>query len=282
MAGLKDLNGKWVLVTGAAAGIGLATAKAFSRRGANLVITDVDAAGLASARSALSAAEKCMSFVCNVGDEASVNECAHVLASEGIVLDVLVNNAGVAFIGGFMETPLAQWQRILNINVIGCVLVTRAFLPAMQKAGGSRHIINIASTAAYLPAPNMSAYAASKGAVKQFSEVLAMELAETEITVQCVYPGVINTAIVGKIESCGANIKQAQLDTLQSYYVREGASPDVVGEDIVTAVLAGTAHVCTGPMSLLGNIVSRLAPLLARKVSLKAGRSNGYLPAKQV
>lgn len=280
MAGFETVAGNWVLVTGAASGIGLSTAQAFARRGANLVLTDVNATALEQAAASILALQvECRQLVCDVGDEAAVAQCAAALLAEGVVPDILVNNAGVAFLGGFLETPVAQWQRILNINVLGIVHMVRAFLPAMQAAGQPGLIVNIASTASYLPAANMTAYAASKGAVKQFSEVLAMELAGGNVAVQCVYPGIINTAIVGGAKTVGANISEVQLARLQQYYVGKGCAPDVVGEDIARAAMAGTAHVYTGPFSWLGHVVSRLSSSLARRLSVKAARSSGYLPA---
>lgn len=282
MAGFESVAGKWVLVTGAASGIGLSTAQAFARRGASLVLTDVNAQALDQAATEMAKLNvKCVPVMCDVGSEASVADCAAMLSGQGIIPDILVNNAGVAFLGGFLETPLAQWQRTLNINVMGIVHMVRAFLPAMQASGTPGLIINIASAASYLPAPNMTAYAASKGAVRQFSEVLAMELTGSNVTVQCVYPGFINTAIVGNVKTVGANISEAQLLRLQKYYVDKGCAPEVVGEDIVRAAMAGTAHVYTGPMSRLGHLVTRISSSLARRLSLNAARTSGYLPAAE-
>lgn len=283
MKGLASLVNKWVLITGAASGIGFSTARAFARHGANLILTDVNDALLKAAeRNLAGSGGECLTIICDVSNANSVTECAEALRQQGIVPDVLINNAGIAYIGGFLETPVEQWQRIFNVNVFGLVHVTRAFLPAMKASGVPKRIVNIASTAAYLPAPNMSAYAASKGAVKQFNEVLAMELSGSNVSLQCIYPGIINTPIIGGIKSMGANISEAQLATLQRYYIDHGCSPDVVGNDIAAAVLTGKSHVFTGPMSWLGNLVTRLSPALARKVTLLASRTNGYMPRDTV
>lgn len=274
-----DLRGKWVLITGAASGIGLATARAFAQRGARLVLSDLNAEALARAATPLrAAAAEIVERVCDVGDDAAVGACAEALAARGIVPDVLVNNAGIAYIGGFEQTDLDVWQRIFNVNVFGLVRVTRALLPAMRAAGGRRHIVNLASGAALLPPPNMSAYAASKGAVRLFNEALAVELAGSGVTLHCVYPGIINTPIIGGIRSTGANITARQLATLQAYYATHGCAPDVVGEDIARAVATGRAQVYSGPMARLTHWLPRLAPLLARAAVRRAARQNGYLP----
>ncbi len=282
MAGKMDVANRWVLVTGAASGIGLSTARAFAKRGANIVLADVDAAMLGQAMTEISAtAAKCIAAPCDVSSDTSVAAFFATLRDRGIVPDVLVNNAGVAFLGGFLETPLAQWRRIFDVNVLGIVHMVRAFLPAMKASAGARCIVNVASAAAYLPAPNMAAYAASKGAVKQLNEVLAMELAGSNVSVQCIYPGIINTPIVSGVKSVGGNVDATQLAALQAYYIKQGGSPDAVGEDIANAVAAKSSHVYTGPMALLGNLLSRISTSLARKVSMVAARSNGYLPAQR-
>ena len=281
MAGSATLGGKWVLVTGGASGIGLATAEAFAQRGANVVLTDVNAAALDTAQAGLCKYPvDCRALRCDVASAEAVFALAARLENEIGPLDVLVNNAGVAFLGGFLETPLEQSQRILQVNVMGVMHMIHAFLPAMLTAPGPRQIVNVASAAAYLPAPNMAAYAASKGAVRQLSEVLAMELAGSNVSVQVIYPGIINTPIIGGVQSRGGNISDRQLETLKNYYATKGCNPEVVGEDIVKSVMAGTQHVYSGPMARLGNIVARLSSGLARAISLKAARSNGYLPAR--
>ena len=277
---MTPLSGKWALVTGAASGIGLATAKAFARRRANVVLTDVNEKGLSAADDALKGeGARRLVVPCDVADDRSVASLGERVAEAGITPDVLVNNAGVAFLGGFLETPIDEWRRALEINLLGAVRMTRAFLPAMRSAGGPRSIVNVASVAAVLPPPNLSAYAASKGAVRQFSEVLAMELASTDVRVHCIYPGIINTPIVGGAARVGANISAEQLATLQAYYAGRGGSPDAVGEDIVRAVLRGEAHVFTGPKAAVANWAARISPALARRVSLAAAKESGYLPA---
>lgn len=116
-------------------------------------------------------------------------------------LDVLVNNAGVAFLGGFLETLLDQAQRVLQVNVMGVMHMIHAFPPSLLAATGPRHIVNVTSTAACrLPASNMAAYAASRGAVRQLSEVRAMELAGSNVSVQVIYSQVSRRFASGPVE----------------------------------------------------------------------------------
>ena len=274
---MTTLAGKQVLVTGAASGIGLECARAFARRGANLVISDINSAALEKVRAEIAATGvQCFAQTCDVAREESVADFArHVQAAVGPI-DVLVNNAGVAFLGGFEETPLSEWRRIIDINVIGIVHCIRAFLPAMRAAGGPRKIVNVASLAGFAPAPNMSAYAASKHAVVGLSEVLAMELHATEISVLVVCPGIINTAIVN-VSPTAPGMSAAQIRKLQKYYVDEGCHPSVVAVDVVRSVEKDDRFLFTGPSARLGHYAMRISRRLARRLTIAAARRSGYL-----
>jgi len=274
---MKNLKGRQVLVTGAASGIGLECARSFARRGANLVISDIDAVALERARAGIAAlGVRCMAQTCDVSQDASVRELANAVQREVGAIDVLVNNAGVAFLGGFEETPLGEWRRIIDINVMGIVHCVDAFLPAMRAAGGQRKIVNVASTAGVAPMPNMAAYAASKHAVVGLSEVLAMELDGTGISVLVVCPGIINTAII-HVSPTSSSIGPAQQERLRKYYAEHGCTPDLVGEDIVHAVQNDRAFLFTGPLARSGNLGMRLSRRLARKFAIAKARESGYL-----
>ncbi|MGB7737799.1 MAG: SDR family oxidoreductase [Steroidobacteraceae bacterium] len=274
---MRNLKGKVVLVTGAASGIGLECARAFSQRGANIVISDINAAALEQVRAEIAATgAQCFARACDVASEASVAEFATAVHQAVGPVDVLVNNAGVAFLGGFEQTPLAEWRRIYDINVLGIVHCIRAFLPAMRTAGGSRKIVNIASAAGFSPLPNMSAYAASKHAVVGLSEVLAQELHETAISVLVVCPGIVNTAIV-HVSPTASGMTEAQIKKLQKYYADEGCDPSVVAADVVRVVATDEIFLFTGPGAKLGFNAMRLSRRLARRFTIDAARKSGYL-----
>jgi NAD(P)-dependent dehydrogenase (short-subunit alcohol dehydrogenase family) len=272
-----DIKGKRVLVTGAAAGIGLECARAFAMRGANLVISDIDATALERARGEIAVmGAQCLAHVCDVANEESVRGFAAAVQGAVGPVDILVNNAGVAFLGGFEETPLSEWRRIFDINVHGIVHCIHAFLPAMRKAGGARKIVNVASLAGFAPAPNMSAYAASKHAVVGLSEVLAMELHDSDISVLVVCPGIINTAIV-HVSPVASGMNTAQIRKLQKYYADEGCHPSVVAEDIVRSVERDDSFLFTGPSARLGYNAMRVSRGLARRLTISLARKCGYL-----
>jgi NAD(P)-dependent dehydrogenase (short-subunit alcohol dehydrogenase family) len=274
---MKNLTGRQVLVTGAASGIGLECARAFARRGAHLVISDVNERALEPVRAEIAAAGvPCLARRCDVSSEESVLELAAAVQSAVGPLDVLVNNAGVAFLGGFEETPLAEWRRIHDINVMGVVHCIRAFLPAMRQAGGARKIVNVASTAGFAPMPNMAAYAASKHAVVGLSEVLAMELHDTGISVLVVCPGIINTAIV-HVSPASSGMSAEQVRKLQRYYETDGCHPATVAGDIVRSVEDDAAFLFTGPLAKLGYAGMRVSRRLARRLAIATAKKSGYL-----
>jgi NAD(P)-dependent dehydrogenase (short-subunit alcohol dehydrogenase family) len=274
---MKNLEGRQVLVTGAASGIGLACVRAFARRGANLVVTDINATALDEVQEEIAAmGVRCLARTCDVSSEESVAAFAAEVQQAAGPIDVLVNNAGVAFLGGFEQTPLSEWRRIYDINVLGIVHCIRAFLPAMRRAGGRRKIVNIASAAGFSPLPNMSAYAASKHAVVGLSEVLAQELHGTDISVLVVCPGIINTAIV-HVSPTAPGMSQSQISKLQKFYADKGCHPDVVAADIVRSVEGDDAFLFTGPGARLGYLAMRISRRLARRFSIDAARKSGYL-----
>jgi NAD(P)-dependent dehydrogenase (short-subunit alcohol dehydrogenase family) len=274
---MKDLKGRQVLVTGAASGIGLECARAFARRGANLIVSDINAAGLDKVQDEITAmGVRCFAWTCDVSNEESVANFATAVQQAVGPIDVLVNNAGVAFLGSFEQTPLSEWRRIYEVNVLGIVHCIRAFLPAMRKAGGARKIVNVASAAGFSPLPNMSAYAASKHAVVGLSEVLAQELRDTDISVLVVCPGIIDTAIV-HVSPTAPGMGEAQIRKMQKFYADKGCHPDVVAADIVRSVEGNDSFLFTGPGARLGYLAMRLSRRLARRLTIVAARKSGYL-----
>jgi len=275
---MRDFRNRIVLVTGAASGIGFECSLAFARAGAQVVMTDINAVALAEARATVGAiGGSCLHRACDIADEREVQALADWVHAGIGPLDVLVNNAGIGYLGGFLETPVGAWQRVLDVNVMGVVHCTRAFLPRMLAAGGARAVVNLASAAGFAPPPTMAAYAASKHAVVGLSEVLAMELAQSAVRVLIVCPGVIDTPIVSRRSHVAAGVSDDQLGRLQRYYSANGCAPRVVADGIVKA-LGGTAPVLLiGPFARAGHTVMRISRRLARHVGLRSAREIGYL-----
>jgi short-subunit dehydrogenase len=275
---LNDLQGRWVLVTGAASGIGHETALEFARAGADIVAIDLDEARLAATTRSIEAlGRSCLAFGCDVSNAAAVGVVASKVAADIGSPDVVVNNAGIGFLGPFIDTPLSAWNQVIGVNLMGVVHVSRAFLPGMIATGGARHLVNIASAAGLQAVPNLSTYSASKYAVVGLSEALAMELNETNISVTVVCPGIINTPIVRNHLAVAPSVPAATLDKLAKQYEARGVHPSVVGKRIVRAVKRGEEIVLVGPSAATIFHVRRLSRRLLRRASLSGARAIGYL-----
>ncbi len=275
---LNDLTGRWVLVTGAASGIGHETALAFAQAGADIIAVDIDEARLAEAsRQVEAAGRRCRSFACDVGDAAAVDALAGAVMADTGPPDVVVNNAGVGFLGPFLDTPLAAWKQVIGVNLMGVVHVSRAFLPAMIARGGARHLVNVASAAGLHSVPNLGAYSASKHAVIGLSDAIAMELGRTEVGVTVVCPGIINTPIIRNRRAVAPSVPVSALDRLERQYQAKGVHPSVVGERIVRAVRRGEDIVLVGPSSAMVFHARRLSRGLLRKAGVSGARQLGYV-----
>lgn len=273
------LRNKLVLVTGASSGIGYETAVGFARRGASLVLVDINAQGLAATEQAVrSHGVGCRTFLADVADPQAMADLAEAVYASVGAPDVLVNNAGIGFIGSFVETPVEIWHRVLNVNLMGVVHGCRMFLPKMREAAGPRHIVNVASAAGLAATCNMSAYAASKHAVVGLTDSLAIELTGTEVRVTVVCPGIINTPIAhaGRA-NVGKNITRRQLDRLAEFYRTRGAHPRVVSDAIVDAVLTHRDLVLVGPFARLIYNLRRVSRSLLFKVLIADSKKMGWL-----
>ena len=187
------MNGRKVLITGGASGIGLATARRFVDEGARVALLDRDPSGLEQAMQVLG--EAAVAVHADVMDEANVRaaveEAVHALQG----LDGLVNSAGVSFWRSFADLTFEEWRRTLSINLDGVFLVCKAALPALKASGGAT-IVNIASGAGLQPRANFSHYCASKGGLVLFTKAIAMDLAPDNIRVNAVCPGIVMTPLV--------------------------------------------------------------------------------------
>jgi NAD(P)-dependent dehydrogenase (short-subunit alcohol dehydrogenase family) len=185
------------VVTGAAAGIGAATAIEFARRGDRLVLVDRDAEGLAATAAAIrDAGGDARTIVADVADRAAAGKAAAGIAADWGHIDVLATCAGVGTIGGGTVVTLeeADWQRIFDINVLGTVNWMKAVLPTMIDQGRGA-IVTVASQLAFNSGGNSAAYIASKGAIVSLTKTSAVDFAKTGVRINAVAPAVIDTAM---------------------------------------------------------------------------------------
>ncbi|ROZ99138.1 SDR family oxidoreductase [Gordonia sp. OPL2] len=185
-----DLEGAGVLITGAANGIGAATASLFAERGATVYPTDVDVERGLAAAATYGAAERFR--VLDVRDEDAWESVAADMAAEGTPLTVLVNSAGAAIKAPIAETTVGSFRRMLDLNLVGTFLGVRTAARHMNKGGA---VVNISSLRGVLATAELGAYGASKFGVRALTRVAAIELAERGIRVNDVCPGSIDTEI---------------------------------------------------------------------------------------
>lgn len=231
---MRDLAGRVALITGAASGIGRATAEALDAQGCRLILVDIDAAGLESL------AAKCRdvisSEVVDVGDAAAMQALGQRVHAEVSALDVLVNNAGIGMVGNLWETPLEGWEKVLRVNLYGVLHGCHVFVPAMV-ARGAGQVVNVSSTLGFFGAGGVNAYVTSKFGVLGLSESLRAELAPHGVGVSTICPGVIDTAIVdqGTVYRSGTEDPTLQ-GKLSQGFKKRAYPPSHVAAAIVRAI----------------------------------------------
>lgn len=191
-----SLAGKTAIVTGAASGIGLATAQRFAREGANVAVWDINLEGAQrTAAELVASGVRAIANRVDVSKRADVDAALKQVRAELGPVRILVNNAGVTDFCSFMEMTEENWDRVMSVNLKSMLVVTQAVLPDMLAAKWGR-IINISSSSAQTGSARMTAYAASKGGVIAFTKALAQELAPSGVTVNNVPPGFVDTPML--------------------------------------------------------------------------------------
>jgi NAD(P)-dependent dehydrogenase (short-subunit alcohol dehydrogenase family) len=258
---VAHLTGKTVLVTGAGSGIGRETALAFARRGAHLVMCDVQEAALASTAEQVRAlGRNVFAEVVDVADAARMAAFADAAHARTEAIDVLVNNAGVGLGGGFLDTTLEDWDWILAINVRGVIHGCHFFLPKMVARRRGGHVVNVASAAGFVASESLAAYSATKFAVIGLSEALRDELARHGIGVTAICPGIINTPITLSARLRGKAALPGARERMAEFYRRRNYGPEIVAEKILKAVARNAALAPVSPEAWALYLLKRLSP----------------------
>ncbi|WP_313896727.1 SDR family oxidoreductase [Streptomyces sp. GC420] len=261
-------GGRLVLVTGAASGIGRATAEAFAEAGARVVCVDVDAEGAArtAGTARLVGAPEAWSETVDVGDEQAMEKLALKVAAEYGIVDVVVNNAGIGLAGDFLDTTAEDFRQVLDVNLWGVIHGCRVFGRQMADRGEGGHIVNIASAAAFQPSRALPVYSTSKAAVLMLSQCLRAELAGKRIGVTAICPGFVNTGITTSARHTGVTKEEQQRRRTRSarLYARRNYSPEKVAEAVLRAVAENKAVVPVTPEARGLLLLSRFAPKAQR------------------
>lgn len=255
---MRAIKNTVAVITGAGSGIGRSLAQNLASRGARLALADVNDKGLEETRQSLGPAEAKIYHV-DVSKAPAVEAFAHDVERDFGSAALLVNNAGVALQGTFMEISLEDMEWLIGINFWGVVYGCRFFLPLLQRAPEA-HIVNISSLFGIIGPPGQAAYCSAKFAVRGFTEVLRQELRLTKVKVSCVHPGGIKTRIAENART-GAGADAAAAAQLRSRFMDVAqTTPEKAAEVIVGGILQDKSRILIGADAKQLDFLQRVFP----------------------
>ena len=258
---MREIRGAVAVVTGAGSGIGRALAVELASAGAQLAIADVNRAGLEETSKMLGQA-KVKTYVVDVSDVSAVEAFAGQVGKDFGHASLLINNAGVALHGTFAEVSLADMEWLIKINFWGVVYGCKFFIPLLEREPEA-HIVNVSSVFGLVGPPGQTAYAASKFAVRGFTESLRTELSGTQIRVTCVHPGGIRTAIAENARAGASVCPEKAAEDKERFKRLTPTTPETAAQTIVKGILRNKARVLIGSDAYQIDILQRLAPARA-------------------
>ena len=249
---MNRYTNKTVLVTGGNSGIGLATAIQFAREGARVVITGRDQAALDQAREAIGG--QTIALKNDQGDIRAAKVLASVLTEQGITLDAVFVNAGIAKFGPLGQIDETLWDQTFDVNVKGVFFTIQALAPLLNK--GASVVLN-GSINAHIGMPNSSVYAASKAALISFAKTLSAELIGQGVRVNVVSPGPVTTPLYGKLGVPAEQLSEMAAGIQAQVPLKRFGTPDEVAAAVLfmaspeAAFIVGTELIVDGGMSQL-------------------------------
>lgn len=238
MAQRSGFTGKRCLLTGAASGIGRATALKLAAEGAELYLTDRDAEGLektvadAKALGGTVAEHRAL----DISDYDAVVAFAADIHADHPAMDVVMNIAGVSAWGTVSTLTHQHWKSMIDINLMGPIHVIETFLPPMVAAGRGGHLVNVSSAAGLVALPWHAAYSASKYGLRGLSEVLRFDLARHRIGVSVVVPGAVKTPLVQTVQIAGVDREDPRVKKWTDRFSGHAVSPEHAAECILKGV----------------------------------------------
>jgi NAD(P)-dependent dehydrogenase (short-subunit alcohol dehydrogenase family) len=259
---IESLSGRRCLVTGAASGIGRATALAAAAKGGQLFLTDIDAEGLerTAAEIAKAGGRVCHTRAADVSDHAAVVALAEEIHAEHGSMEVVMNVAGVSTWGTIERLEHSDWTQMIDINLVGPISVLECFVPPMIGARRGGHVVNVSSGAGLFGLPWHGAYSASKFGLRGVSEVLRFDLRRHGIGVSLVCPGGVRTPLVGSVKIVGVDRESPAIARLVKRFERRAVSPEHVAAKILEGIEKDRYLVFTSADVRIGYWVQRHFP----------------------
>ena len=265
---MKDLRGKRCLITGAASGIGRATALAAAEKGAIVLLTDIQAEALDAVADEVRARGGTVAYVkpADVTDHQAIAAMAAEVHAGGGSVDVVMNVAGVSTWGTIERLRHSDWRKMVEVDLMGPVSVLECFVPPMIEAGRGGHVVNVSSAAGLFGLPWHGAYSAAKFGLRGVSEVLRTDLRRHRIGVSLVCPGAVRTPLVGTVEIVGIDRESPVMGKLVERFERHAVSPEHVAAKILAGIERNRFLVFTSTDIHALHLVERYVPPLYRLV----------------
>jgi NAD(P)-dependent dehydrogenase (short-subunit alcohol dehydrogenase family) len=257
-----SFDGKHIVVTGAASGIGRAVAAAAAERGGIVHLTDRNSASLEATAGSIRGSGGRVGVVraLDVRDIEAVQGFAGAVHEEAVAADIVMNVAGIAIWGTVERMNHEQWRSVIDVNLMGPIHVIESFLPKMIAAGRGGHLVNVSSAAGLFGLPWHGAYSASKFGLRGLSEVLRYDLRRHKIAVSVVVPGGVDTPLTSTVEVAGVDTSGKRFQKLQGRFRKRAVTADEAAEAIVRGVIAKRYLIYTSGDIRLLYVVKRLAP----------------------
>jgi len=272
-----DIRNKKALITGGGSGIGLATAERLAKKGAVPILVDIDKHSLDKALSSLEARGfEAHGYRVDITDIDNVREMARELEEKGLSPEILINCAGLTLVAHCSATEHDEWERIINVNLMGTIYMIETFLPGMEKKGYG-HIVNIGSIDGLIPIPGQAPYCASKFAITGLTEVLYFDLRQHGIGVTLVCPGYVSTPMAKSMPIKDMHTQFRGSGMVLRVFEAFSGTPQRIAEHVVEAVISNKFLVIPGLPSRIIYHYRRLFPRLATSSGLVVARVFAWL-----
>lgn len=275
---VRSLAGKKCFITGAASGIGRATARAAAGEGAVLFLSDINGESLSAIARQIAEAggEVAGQAALDVTDADAVQALARQIHADHGPMDVVMNIAGIAVWGAVQDLELRHWRKAVEVNLMGPIHVIEAFVPAMIEGGRGGHLVNVSSAAGLLGLPWHAPYSATKFGLRGISEVLRFDLERHGIGVSLVCPGAVDTGLVETIEVVGIDLENPAARRMREDFRRHAIAPERAAQAILDGIRRNRYLVFTSLDIRVAHWLQRYVPFayehLMRRLSARMER----------